>query len=124
MRNIFAAGPLDGFNATMRPYDRSNPPPVTITGVAPWAKLGGNVAAAPGADSNGARSTSLGISTTSMPGGGLRPFNPKSGGGRSGAPPNSLTSTIQEAKLARAAAEAKVELAGSEFFMLLVKNNF
>jgi hypothetical protein len=52
-----------------------------------------------------------------MPGGGLRPFNPKSGGGRLGTPPNSLTSTIQEAKQARAAAEeAKAELAGGAFF--------
>lgn len=84
----------------MRPFDRSNPPPVTITGVAPWAMTGQL-----GAD----RTTAMGISTTAMPGNSRapRPFNPSTGRSPLGAPPNSLSCTIQEAKLARALAEGK-----------------
>ena len=83
----------------MRPFDRSNPPPVTITGVAPWAMTG---------QLGGDRTTAMGISTTAMPGSRApRPFNPSAGKSNIGAPPNSLSCTIQEAKLARALAEAQ-----------------
>lgn len=106
LTNSYLLSPGEGFSAAaMRPFDRSNPPPVTITGVAPWAMTG---ASGSTAQIGGDRSTAMGISTTAMPGTRAPvPFNPSRGSRSSGAPPNSLSCTIQEARQARTLAEAK-----------------
>lgn len=94
----------------MQKFDKNNPPPVTITGVAPWAMLGNNNNAASNSNNGppiaSVGSTTMGYSTTTMPGNRVpRPFNPVAS--RAGAPPNALSCTIQEARQARMRAEAK-----------------
>lgn len=93
----------------MQKFDKNNSPPVTITGVAPWAMLGNNNNGASNGNNgsiSSVGSTAMGYSTTTMPGNRVpRPFNPVSS--RPGAPPNALSCTIQEARQARMRAEAK-----------------
>ena len=109
----------------MRGFSRDNPPPVTVTGVAPWAVKptpGGSTGSSTGSIhstgvthplSGGSASTG-GIPTTTMPKRTPLPFNPATTavGSRSttaamlsNAPPNALTHTIQEVRLARQLAE-------------------
>ena len=122
----------------MRGFDRSNPPPVTITGVAPWAVAGagqgqgqgtgtpnpGLRTAATGSAGSGTGigagigsigSTSAGISMTAMPKRMGLPFNPAGRSTSAGnAPPNALTTTIQEAKRARERAQKYAESESDE----------
>ena len=109
----------------MRGFSRDNPPPVTVTGVAPWAVKPtpvGSTGSSTGSIhstgvthplSGGSASTG-GIPTTTMPKRTPLPFNPATTavGSRSttaamlsNAPPNALTHTIQEVRLARQLAE-------------------